>query len=57
MKIITWIDPPSGHKWGFPKPLPDPIPKDMRQWLLDNGYPQKDVDFALEHCRIWEVEE
>jgi hypothetical protein len=47
------IDPPSGWKYGFPKELPDDI-KDFKQWLIDNGYPESEVDFAMKHCRMWE---
>ena len=48
----TMIDPPSGHMYGFPKELPECI-IDIRQWLLDSGYPEKDVDFALQYLRMW----
>jgi hypothetical protein len=47
------IDPPSGWKYGFPKELPENV-QDIRQWFIDNGYPEKDVDFAMKHCRQWE---
>ena len=47
------IDPPSGWMYGFPKELPDGV-KDLRKWLVDNGYPEKDVDFAVKYCRYWE---
>jgi hypothetical protein len=47
------IDPPSGWKYGFPKELPDDV-KDFKQWLIDNGYPESEVDFAMKHCRMWE---
>lgn len=50
------IDPPSGWKYGFPKELPQDV-QDIRQWFIDNGYPEKDVDFAMKHCRQWEKEE
>lgn len=30
--------------------------KQFRAWLLSEGYPEKDVDFAMEHCRMWEEE-
>lgn len=53
---VTYIDPPKGWAFGFPKILPDPKPTDMKQWLIDNGYPEKDVDFALEWCRLWKEE-
>lgn len=52
----TMIDPPSGWKYGFPKQLPENV-KDLRQWLIDEGYPEKDVDFAVQYCRFWEQED
>ena len=52
------IDPPSGWKYGFPKPIPDDI-KDARPWLVENGYPQKLIDELGEHfyCRYWNKED
>jgi hypothetical protein len=49
------IDPPSGWKYGFPKPIPNDI-KDVIPWLVENGYPQKEIDKLGEHfyCRYWE---
>ena len=41
--MIKIIDPPSGWQYGFPKPIPEDI-KDVRQWLVENGYPQKEID-------------
>jgi hypothetical protein len=50
------IDPPGGWRYGFPKPLPDHTPEfDLRQWLIDNGYPEADVELALKHSRYWET--
>ena len=46
-----WIDPPSGWKYGFPKLYDNTIPLD--KWLVDSGYPQKDVNFAVQYLRIW----
>ena len=37
------IDPPSGWKYGFPKEIPEEV-DNTRQWLLDNGYPQHEID-------------
>ena len=50
------FDPPSGHRYGFPKAVPDDVKteEDYRKWLLESGYPEKDVDFALENGRGWE---
>lgn len=53
----TMIDPPSGWKYGFPKVLPPDV-KDTTQWLLDNGYPQHEIDKCGKHfyCRYWEID-
>ena len=47
----TYIDPPSGWKYGFPKELPEGI-EDLRAWLIENGYPEKDVELALKWSRF-----
>lgn len=49
---VKYIDPPSGWRYGFPKIIPDDI-TDLRQWFLDNGYPEKDIDLALKYSRYW----
>lgn len=46
------VDPPSGWKYGFPKRMPTGT-EDVGQWLIDNNYPEDDVEFALAHCRMW----
>lgn len=43
------VDPPEGWKFGFPKPIPDGVDRDafldnLNAWLVDNGYPQEEVD-------------
>jgi hypothetical protein len=57
-KKVLMVDPPSGWKYGFPKPLPDPQPEDMVAWYISEGYPQKEIDRYGEHfyCRYWEQE-
>lgn len=56
----TMIDPPSGWKYGFPKPLPQgkDKPTDINKWLVENGYPQSEIDAMGKYfyCRYWEVE-
>lgn len=37
------IDPPSGWKYGFPKEIPVDV-KDTRKWLIENGYPEKEIE-------------
>ena len=50
--MATMIDPPSGWKYGFPKELPEDV-EDIKQWLIDNGYPEKDIDENIKYCRMW----
>jgi len=51
------IDPPSGWRYGFPKPLPEGV-NNVNKWLVENGYPQQEIDALGEHfyCRFWEQE-
>lgn len=37
------VDPPSGWRYGFPKVWNKKTHPDMSQWLIDNGYPEKEV--------------
>lgn len=52
----TYIDPPSGWKYGFPKVLPEGVKtnEQIKDWLKKEGYPVKDLDFALKYSRYWE---
>ena len=45
---VHMIDPPSGWRYGFPKVLPEGV-DDNIQWLLDNGYPQSEIDACGDH--------
>lgn len=56
MKKITMCDPPSGWKYGFPKPIPKDRTNDVIAWLLECGYPQKEIDICGKYfyCRFWE---
>lgn len=52
-----FIDPPSGWRYGFPKKF---LPKDgetLEQWLLREGYPVTEVDFAIRHLRVFDSNE
>ncbi len=40
----TMIDPPSGWRYGFPKPIPEDQLGRTREWLVENGYPQSEID-------------
>ena len=56
--MVRMIDPPSGWKYGFPKPVPDPAPANIIEWLIGQGYPEKEILSYGEHfyCRHWETE-
>ena len=58
--MVKMIDPPAGWKYGFPKAIPDDVWRriDVMAWLVDNGYPQEEIDSCGEHfyCRYWEEE-
>lgn len=47
----VWIDPPYGWQYGFPKLYDKKVP--LQQWLIDNGYPEQDADFAMQYIRTW----
>lgn len=42
------IDPPCGWLYGFPKELPEGV-ENVLAWLVENGYPQKEIDRLGEH--------
>lgn len=49
------IDPPSGWKYGFPRPYDKKINQTLEEWLLEKGYPQSLIDQGMaSHCRYWE---
>jgi len=61
MSKVTMCDPPSGWKYGFPKPLPADYSKSesIFPWLLSEGYPQAEIDACGDHfyCRYWEADD
>lgn len=56
--MTTLYDPPSGWKYGFPKPYA-PLPGEtLEQTLLRDGYPQREIDNGgAKHCRFIEHKE
>ena len=44
MKLI--IDPPNGWKYGFPKTFDTYRDPPLRQWLVEQGCPQSEIDAA-----------
>ena len=57
--MVTIIDPPSGWKYGFPKPIPQNRLADSKVWLIEQGYPESLIKEYGEHfyCRYWEKPE
>lgn len=45
------VDPPSGWKYGFPCELKPG--EDYATLLRNKGYPEKDIEFAIECSRSW----
>lgn len=59
MKKVTMCDPPSGWRYGFPRPVPDEcMGENFYKWLDECGYPEKLRKNLGEHfyCRFWEEE-
>lgn len=54
MTKVMMCDPPSGWKYGFPKPVPEGV-NEIVPWLLIEGYPQFEIDACGEHfyVRYW----
>ncbi len=50
------VDPPTGWLYGFPKELPEGV-TDIRQWLIDNGYPEHEADLGVKYLRQWEKQD
>ena len=47
------IDPPSGWRYGFPKPYDNPENIPLEEWLLANGYPQNEIyNHGAKYCRF-----
>lgn len=54
-----WCDPPSGWKFGFPKIYDRNEYPDFYKWIVEEGYPQSEIDSydGQFYCRFWEVDE
>jgi len=72
MAKVTICDPPSGWKYGFPRPVPEEVMEKLKyarqtgtnttasnDWLIECGYPQALIESFGDHfyCRYWEQEE
>lgn len=47
------VDPPSGWMYGFPMVWDKELEPDLKTFLRAKGYPEKDLDFAMNHIRMW----
>lgn len=49
------IDPPGGWRYGFPKQIPDSQLCRVRHWLVENGYPESEMESYGQHFnyRMW----
>ena len=51
-------DPPEGWRYGFPKSIPYEVEQNQgtRNWLIENGYPQSEIDKLGDYffVRFWE---
>ena len=56
--MTTIIDPPSGWRYGFPKPYTPKEGQTLEDWLRQEGYPETELAWgATKHCRYWETED
>ena len=55
LRTKKMIDPPSGSMYGFPKEIPDVKDLDINTWLVENGYPQEQIDKfgGAVPCGVW----
>ena len=55
--MITIYDPPSGWRYGFPKPYQPLANETLEDTLRRDGYPQREIESGgSEYVRFWEVE-
>ena len=58
--FVMMCDPPSGWRWGFPKPMPKQFEtkEEFYSWLIAEGYPEPMITKMGEHfyCRMWKQE-
>ena len=55
----TWVDPPSGWRFGFPKVWDKEKHEDFQSWLISEGYPESEIKRMGDyfHCRFWNADE
>lgn len=50
--MTVLYDPPSGWRFGFPKPYSPLEDEALKDTLIRDGYPTKDAEFGAKHCRF-----
>lgn len=55
MPKVLMVDPPSGWKYGFPKPMPK-NGITLEEFLKEANYPKDLISLALKNTRYWEEE-
>ena len=46
---FTFVDPPSGYLYGFPKALPLDFKGNEIEWIVENGYPSSNIEEYGDH--------
>ena len=54
VKYQQVVDPPSGWRYGWPRILTND--ENYEEHLRKNGYPEKDISFAMKWSRFWKEE-
>lgn len=54
MTRVKMIDPPEGHKYGFPRQIPEDV-LHVTTWLVERGYPKRLIESYGDQfaCRYW----
>lgn len=54
---LIFVDPPEGWRYGFPKLVPVELyEKDIRPWLVEQGYPTSCLTDSEFSCRYFYAE-
>ena len=48
-----YVDPPEGWKYGFPKVWDKNKYPELNEWLVQEGYPKKEIEKDSFYCRFW----
>jgi hypothetical protein len=52
MDMKVNIDPPEGYKYGFPKVFDTETDGVMLEWIVDQGYPEAEIDKLGDAFRV-----